>query len=146
MMDSSAIPPKLRIFVPLLLDVLIDSPIKRNNVTVPYEQVITELDADTVTKGRQIGFGGSTKYTCGSYANTISITLQVEVEKYERGVQWLREILYKTEFSVDRVKGTALRVLNEISHTKSNNKNVLHYIMQRMLFEDGKWRKVTLKT
>lgn len=41
--------------------------------------------------------------------------LQVEVDNYERGVKWLQELLYRTQFTSERIQIIATKMLNEIT-------------------------------
>ena len=41
--------------------------------------------------------------------------VQVEMEKYKKGVQWIRELLYQVQFTVDRLKIMATKMTNDVS-------------------------------
>ena len=43
-----------------------------------------------------------------------ALPFQMETEKFAQGIQWLRELLYQIQFSVDRLKIVATKVINDI--------------------------------
>lgn len=138
LMDTSSISSDLRLYIPLLLEILFESPIKRGVDIISYETVVTELNNDTIACGGQIGLRGSKRFTCGSYGHTVSIMLQVENSKYEKGISWLREILYQTVFTIDRLKIIAKKIINEVAQVKRSGKLVLMYVMKALTYVDGK--------
>lgn len=63
--------------------------------------------------------------------------LQVEKEKYELGVKWLREILYQTKFPAERIKVIAKRMNNDISKYKRKGNCVLKALIRSIVFTGG---------
>jgi hypothetical protein len=71
-------------------------PVKRHSgERLSHEEVVDQLDEQTVSY--EIGFGAS-----GMFAETLRVTIRVEVAKYELAVAWLRDLLYGSEFSKER--------------------------------------------
>lgn len=57
--------------------------------------------------------------------------------KFEKGVQWLREILYKTVFTKDRIEVIAQKIVNEVAQAKRNGKGVASYAMEGLRYVKG---------
>lgn len=139
LMDTSNVPEDLRLYLPLLLEALFESPLKRNDKIIPYEEVVTELNNDTVTSGGQIGLDPRCKrFSCGSFAHSVSTMLQVESSKYERGITWMKELLYNTVFTIERLKVLIAKMINDVAQAKRNGGGVVLYIMKALIYRDGK--------
>lgn len=137
-MDSSKVPKDLRSYLPLLLEALFESPIKRGDQLISYEDVVTELNNDTVSSGGTIGLNPRQKrFSCGTYAHTVSILLQVESAKYEKGLTWLKEILYNTVFTIERLKIIATKMVNEVAQAKRSGGGVVSYLMRSLTYKGG---------
>lgn len=53
-MDTTSINKGYKKYIPLLLELIMESPVKRDDQLIPYEEVIDELKADTVVAATQI--------------------------------------------------------------------------------------------
>lgn len=139
-MDTSQLSPDQKLYLPLLLEALFESPIKLNDVVVPYEDVVTQLNNDTVSSSQAIGLstGSSCRFKCGSYSYIANIMLQVEIAKYEDGVYWLRNLLYNTVFTAERLKIIAQKIVNDVAQAKRSGREVVSYIMKGLCYNDGK--------
>lgn len=76
-MDTAFITREYRKYIPLLMEVIMESPVKRDGRLIPYEEVVAELEADTVGTATQIGFYNSMRFSCGCYGNSVYLMLQV---------------------------------------------------------------------
>lgn len=76
-MDTASITREYRKYIPLLLEVIMESPVKRDGKIIPYQEVVAELEADTIASTTQLGFNGSTRFSCGSYGHSVYLMLQV---------------------------------------------------------------------
>ncbi|RZC37564.1 C05D11.1-like, partial [Asbolus verrucosus] len=138
LLDSSSVPPELRIYLPLMLESLFESPIRKNGKLIPYEDVIEELNNDTVSFSASVGLGTKSRlFKCGPYSHTVSIMLQVEVAKYEKGVEWLRDILYNTVFAVDRLKIISAKMNNAVAQAKRSGRDIVAYAMRGLRFVEN---------
>lgn len=54
-MDTTDLLPEQRPYLPLLLEAIFESPIKREGKLIPYEEVVAELSDDTVSSCGNIG-------------------------------------------------------------------------------------------
>lgn len=117
-LNTNSLPVELRPYLLLFLELLTESPIMRDGKIIPYEEVVNQLEADTVATGTRLGLESSSRFSCGPYSNTISIMLQVEQEKYATGAMLLGELLNQTQFTVDRIKVTAAKMVNDVAQAK----------------------------
>jgi hypothetical protein len=60
-----------------------------------HEEVVDQLDDQTVSYEVSLG-------TSGGFAETLRVTIRVEVAKYELAVAWLRDLLYGSKFTKER--------------------------------------------
>ncbi|XP_046735682.1 uncharacterized protein C05D11.1-like [Diprion similis] len=133
-MDSAGIPRELRPYLPLLLEAILESPIKRGDTLIPYEQVVAELEADTIATSIGIGFDGTSRFSCGAYSHSVNFMLQLEPTKYEKGIQWIRELLYETELTPERLRIIAAKIVNEVAQVKRKGNKVVGDLMKGLIY------------
>jgi len=63
---------------------------------------------------------------------------QVEQDKYEKGVEWVRELLYRTKFTADRLKIIAQRMANDVASDKRKGSKIARTVLGSMLYQRGK--------
>ncbi|ESO83908.1 hypothetical protein LOTGIDRAFT_222342 [Lottia gigantea] len=134
LIDSSGVPQEYKLYLPLFSEALMEIPIKRNGVLISHEDVISQLESDTLSAESSWGFQGST-FSCGSFPQLLNITLKVEIDKYEAGVKWLQDFLYNTVFTEDRLKIVAKRLVNSIASYKRKGNAVARMILNDLLFQ-----------
>lgn len=139
LMDTSNISSELRIYLPLLLETLLESPVERDGQLISHEEVIAEIQNDTVAVGTQIGLCGMSpgRFKCGVYAHTVAVLLQVEPAKFQRGIVWMRELLYQTKLTSDRVKIIATKMINDVAHAKRSGRGMVRYLMRALSYITG---------
>jgi hypothetical protein len=71
------VPRELRPYLPLLLESLLELAVKRDSVLVPYEEVVAQLETDTITTSTGIGLEALSRFQCGPYSHTASLMIQV---------------------------------------------------------------------
>lgn len=137
-LDVSAVPATLRPYLTVLLDLFFESPVLRGNTIIPYEEVVRELAADTLYRESTIGLalhsGG--RFSCGSYCSYAAVIIKVEMAKYERGVQLLQEILFKSQFTAQRVKVKASKLINSIGEKKRDGPTLLQLMFHDLAFRN----------
>ncbi|CAJ0833857.1 4671_t:CDS:10, partial [Entrophospora sp. SA101] len=101
-LSTSTIPSHLRPYIEIYLESIFGLPLNNpiTGVRLDHEQVITELNKDTIAYDSAMG-------ERRGFDQIISIKLQLEANifiasKYQKGIQWLRDILWYTEFSAER--------------------------------------------
>ncbi|KOC67604.1 Uncharacterized protein C05D11.1 [Habropoda laboriosa] len=132
-MNTSNVETKYKPYIPLLLQTIMECPVKRDDKLIPYEEIITELEADTISNDTSLGVKNPSKFLCGSYSYSALLNLHV-IEKYEKGVQWIKELLYETKLTPDRLKITAAKMVNDVAQVKRRGYKVVINLMQGLLY------------
>ncbi|XP_054014823.1 uncharacterized protein C05D11.1-like isoform X1 [Hylaeus anthracinus] len=133
-MNTSTIERKYRPYIPLLLEVIMECPVKRSGRLIPYEEVVAELEGDTVETDTRLGIDNPTKFSCGSFSNSAILILHLEIEKYEKGVQWIKELLYETELTPDRLKIVAAKTINDVAQFKRKGYKIVNDLMKGLIY------------
>lgn len=89
--STGSVPVKLRPLLSLYLENFFNTPITRDGKRIEFEQVVVELEKDTV--GYTIESGSSI-----SNPEVLRVKFQVELEKYETAIRWLKEMLWQSIF------------------------------------------------
>lgn len=89
----------------------------KDGVRLEYEQVVAQLEKDTVNYS----------IDSGTYMDTpesIRIRFQVEPEKYEVTIKWLKEFLWDSIFDPKRLSVTITKMISDIPDEKRDGKQV----------------------
>jgi len=113
--STESIPVVLRPLIPLYWELFFDSPVMMDGVRVEYEQVVPLLEKDTIYYG----------ISSGSYVSmpeSVRIRLQVEPEKYEAAIKWLKTLLWDSIFDqkVCAIRRKEFLTLTRSSATRHN--------------------------
>ncbi|XP_033646112.1 uncharacterized protein C05D11.1-like [Asterias rubens] len=136
MLDTSSIPAKLKPYLPVFIEILFESPLIRDGVLVSHEDVVTQLAADTLSTESSLGFNGN-RFRCGEFSQVAFIEMKVEIEKYKRGVQWLQELLYQTQFVAERLKIVASKMMNDVARLKRDGRTIAVAALKELNFIEG---------
>lgn len=93
LLGTASVPIGLRPMLAVYMDNFFNAPIMRNGHKIEFEQVVIELEKDTVE------YGMETASSLGSQ-ETLCVVLQVEKEKYGAAIHWLQELLWDGIFDV----------------------------------------------
>lgn len=63
--------------------------------------------------------------------------LQVEMAQYEKGVQWLREALFRSQFVGQRVRVKANKLINSIGDRKRSGPKLLDLMFHNIVFKNS---------
>ncbi|KAL8658121.1 MAG: hypothetical protein Q9226_001240 [Calogaya cf. arnoldii] len=116
--STEAVPIELRPLLSVYLENMFTSPIERNGQRIEFEQVIMELEKDTV--GYAVGLGSAL-----GNPEVLNMRISVEVEKYASAIEWLKEIIWSGIFDVERIASTTVRLLADIPEAKRSGSNML---------------------
>ena len=61
----------------------------------------------------------------------------MEAEKYEKCVDWLRELLFQSQFTVERVKIIGTKMLNDVAQLKRSGRSVVKTLIRDILYQKG---------
>lgn len=95
-MNTSSMPSHLRPYGRMYMDTLFASPIRLDDGEyINHDEVVQKLDLDIISGDATLGFQGS-------FREYIVMTIKVEANKFEAGVDWLRLLMWNIEFTHDR--------------------------------------------
>ncbi|XP_033228376.1 uncharacterized protein C05D11.1-like isoform X2 [Belonocnema kinseyi] len=134
-MDSSKVSKNLRPYIPLLLESILVCPLNRDGKLIPYENIVAELETDTVEITSGVGLEYGARFSCGDFSHAANLMLQLEVSKYAKGVQWIKELLYQTEFTPERLKVTGAKIINEVAQAKRNGCKIADDLLNGLLYK-----------
>ncbi|XP_063708815.1 uncharacterized protein C05D11.1-like [Culicoides brevitarsis] len=134
--NTEDIPEAQRSYLRLFLCLLGQSPIQRGTEIVPYDEVVNQLEADTISQSYEIGFYDCGSFYCGDFSNHLFISLTVEPQKYDSAVKWLDEILNHTIFDKDRIRVMVNRLLNTISDYKRDGYCIVIAMIAAIMFKE----------
>lgn len=92
--STESVPIQLRPLLTIYLENMFTSPIERNGRRIEFDQVIRELEKDTVDYG--IGVGSAI-----GNAEVLVMRISVEVEKYAAAIEWLKELIWNGIFDIE---------------------------------------------
>jgi Zn-dependent M16 (insulinase) family peptidase len=120
---------------------------RQSGERLSHEEVVDQLDEQTVFY--EVGLGAS-----GIFAETLRVTIRVEVAKYELAVAWLRDLLYGSEFTkerfvlffcnlravvirVKRLQITVAQILQALPGMKRDGSTVLSAVTMELLHDEN---------
>lgn len=92
--STESIPIPLRPLLSIYLENMFTSPIERNGQKIEFEQVIKELEKDTVDYSISAGNGIGNP-------ELLVMRISVEVEKYELAIRWFKELIWDGSFDLE---------------------------------------------
>uniref|UniRef100_A0A182YI36 Uncharacterized protein n=1 Tax=Anopheles stephensi TaxID=30069 RepID=A0A182YI36_ANOST len=125
---------ELRSYLVLLLELLTESPIRRGDTLIPYEEVVSTLESNTVETTTDLGFSSSSRFSVGAYSSTATLYMQVVREKYTTGIELMTELLHQTEFTAERIKVCATKLINEVAQAKREGNSIAKDILKAMRY------------
>ncbi|CAG8536114.1 8053_t:CDS:10 [Ambispora leptoticha] len=135
---TAAIPPNLRLYLELYLNSFYSLPIVRPDGTrLTYEEVTKELNENTILYDYCIGAGGS-------FQDLACFVLKVEANKYAKAIEFLRDLLWHTEFALDRIKNIATKLLNDIPSSKRDGNTMANTVLRTIIFDPIKSNQYAL--
>ncbi|KAF3481641.1 cytoplasm protein [Arthroderma uncinatum] len=123
--STADVPLQVLPLLPVYIEAFFSLPIERNGRTIAFEQVIVELEKDTVGH-----------YIHPSYTSpeSLSITFQMEVDKYQAAILWLKELAWNSVFKAERLVAIATKLFSGIPDEKRSGEDMLdaiHLMVQR---------------
>ncbi|KAL3282009.1 hypothetical protein HHI36_005212 [Cryptolaemus montrouzieri] len=134
LLDTSAISSEQRIYLPLLLETILELPVNKEGTLLPYEDVVAQLNHDTVANSTHLGLRKRGLFKCGSFSQTAVVMFQVESGKFSVGLGWLKDMLYNSVFNAERLKVTATKVINTAAQAKRSGRDMVSYALNAMCF------------
>ncbi|KAM5344836.1 hypothetical protein ACJ41O_010698 [Fusarium nematophilum] len=114
---SSQVPNELKPLMPIFSDNFFNTHILRDGKQVNFEQVVMELERDTISYSL-----GSGRYL--SDPDGIMLQFQVEPEKYAAAVEWIRTMMFDSIFDPQRLKAGINKALADIPESKRDGRGM----------------------
>ena len=118
-LGTEVVPVALRPLLTIYMENFFNTPMIRNGKRIGFEQMIMELEKDTVAYGMESG------QAVGN-PETIVIKIQVEVEKYQTAIQWLRDLIFSSLFDIKKVRATTKRLLADVPDGKRGGEDMCY--------------------
>ena len=114
---SAAVPDELKPLMPIFSDNFFNTHIMRDGKLVNFEQVVMELEKDTVS------YGLSSARSLGD-PDGIMVQFQVEPEKYAAAINWLRTMIFDSIFDPVRLKAAVNKALADVPENKRDGRGM----------------------
>jgi Zn-dependent M16 (insulinase) family peptidase len=114
---TSRVPVELKPLMPIFSDNFFNTHIKRDGQIVNFEQVVMELERDTIS------YGISSARLLGD-ADSMMVTISVEPEKYAEAIEWLRTMAFDSIFDPQRLKAAITKALADIPEAKRDGRGM----------------------
>ena len=132
--DTSVIPLKLKPYIPLFLEMVLESPVLEGETEIPYEEVVARLSEDTVEHSFSLGVGGH-RFMPGAFSQSAVLSIQAEPAKYETAVGWMRKLLFQTRLTAERARVLGTKMESSVSEMKRDGNEVVEIMMNSMMFQ-----------
>ncbi|PKK78220.1 hypothetical protein RhiirC2_730303 [Rhizophagus irregularis] len=127
---TTNIPFELRPYINMYLGSFYSLPLNLPDGTkLTFEQVVSQLNKDTVKYDSSLGYNGN-------FQQIVDFSIKVEASKYVKAIQWLNYLLWHTEFTAERLKIVASKILNEIPEAKRDGYDMTSTVMQLINFDE----------
>ena len=134
-MNTDPVPQHLKPYLPLLLEMLLESPLSIDGVDTSYEEVVAQLSADCLGSSTSLGVGGS-RFLPGAFAQSAVLSLQAEPGKYPDAVAWMHKLVYRTVLTPERARVLATKMENSVAELKRRGSKVVSIMMNSLLFSE----------
>ncbi|EGD96692.1 zinc metalloprotease [Trichophyton tonsurans CBS 112818] len=119
MISTEDVPHTLLPLLPLYTESFFSLPIKRGGEILSFERVVVDLEKDTV------GYWMSQTY---NNPESLSISLQVEANKYQAAISWLKDLAWNSIFAVDRLRAVTSKLLADVPEERRDGEGMVEAI------------------
>lgn len=128
LLGTSQVATELRPLLPLFIDNFFNTPIMRDGKRLDFEEVVTQLEKDTISYSMS---GGGRL----SDAEGLVIQFQIEPDKYASVIEWIRTMMFDSIFDPVRLNAGMAKILADIPESKRNG-NSMMYAVDAMIHLD----------
>src|SRR4051812_6381817 len=108
---------------------LFNSPVTRPNGTrLTHEEVISALDKDTVSYDSGLGVDGV-------FTELLRVSIKVESTKFDTGVAWLRDVLFQSEFTKERLEVTLAKIQQSLPEMKRDGSSMARSVLSDLVYD-----------
>jgi Zn-dependent M16 (insulinase) family peptidase len=121
LLGTSQILTEHRPLLALFMDNFFNTPIMRDGKKIEFEQVVTELEQDTISYSMAGGvrIGDS---------EGLAIQFQIEPEKYAAAIKWIRTMMFDSVFDETRLNAGIAKILADIPESKRSGNSMLYAV------------------
>ncbi|KAL2760462.1 hypothetical protein ACRALDRAFT_1090987 [Sodiomyces alcalophilus JCM 7366] len=116
-LGTGQVPTAVKPLLPIFSDNFFNTPIMRDGQTVSFEQVVMELEEETISYGLRSAKGMGDP-------DSITIQFQIEPEKYATIIEWIRTMMFDSVFDVQRLKAGVRKQLADIPELKRDGRSM----------------------
>lgn len=127
LLGTSQVATEHRPLLPLFMDNFFNTPITKDGKKIEFEQVVTELEQDTVSYS--INGGGRVGYSEG-----LVIQFVVEPDKYATAIEWIRTMMFDSTFDKTRLKAGISKILAEVPESKRSGNSMMSKLIVDFYF------------
>jgi len=124
-----------KMLLPLLLDLWLQSPIKKNGVITDIEKVVKRRTKTLLHIDNSLGFSGST-FSPGAYGDALIIEAQAERKKFAKAINFLSDAINYPYLTTVKVNTTAANILNNIPSLRLSATDVLRSLHDGLYFSN----------
>lgn len=118
LISAQAVPVQLRPLLSVYTEAFFSLPVERDGKTINFEQVVVELESDTV------GYTMEDAQNLGN-SEMLRISFQVELEKYGTAIALLQELSWNSIFDVERLRVITAKLLADVPDAKRSGDDML---------------------
>jgi len=134
--NLSQLPKDLVMYLPLLLELVGESPMDDGNGNVTaYEKVVAQLEEDFVVASSSVGIYGG-RFRPGAFPHTAIMYFQAEPQKYATSVDWMYRLMHHTKIDQERVKIIATKMENSIAEMKRSGSSLSKVLLNCLVFDN----------
>ncbi|KAF8527970.1 Metalloenzyme, LuxS/M16 peptidase-like protein [Hysterangium stoloniferum] len=119
-------------YLALYLGSFFSLPVKRQSTgqKLTHEEVINELDNETVQYDASLGLDDY-------FTQIVRISFKVETAKYESAIQWLSDLIYRSEFDRTRLEITIAKIQQSLPEAKRDGNTMVVSLSGALLHESS---------
>ena len=121
--------------LPLLLDLWLVSPIKKNGVVTDIEKVVKRRTKTLLHIDNSLGFSGST-FSPGAYGDALIIEAQAERKNFAKAINFLSDAINYPHLTTVKVNTTAANILNTIPALRLSATDVVRSLHDGLYFSN----------
>ncbi|XMA09510.1 hypothetical protein WAI453_002301 [Rhynchosporium graminicola] len=121
LLGTSQVATEHRPLLPLFMDNFFNTPIMQDGKRVEFEEVVTKLEQDTIS----YSMAGAGRI---NDAEGLVIQFQIEPEKYETAIKWIRTMMFDSIFDPVRLNAGMAKILADIPEAKRNGNSMLYAV------------------
>jgi Zn-dependent M16 (insulinase) family peptidase len=114
---TSTVPVALRPLLPIFVENFFNQPVRRNGSRLEFEDVVKELQRDTVDY--EVAGGGGI-----GNSELLHIKIVVERHEYEKAIRWVNDLLWHGIFDSERIKSTIAKILADVPEEKRSGSDM----------------------